>query len=266
MKRRGFDDFGGLRGTPIPIFGGRIDNGVKLLMVLSVAVFIGATIAFNLRIDLIGWLAMTPTTILKGWVWQFLTASLMYTNPLSLVFGMLLLYSVGTSLEGTWGTRKFLTLYFALGAVTHALAFLAAFAFQKLGFGEGISTAETVVFGTLLGAFCSLLWNTTIMFFLFPMLGRTMFLGFLCLDILFILWHQTGAASTLCGLLVGHFFVRGLNFRWYRNLEANLKERLRVWRIKRKYKNFKVVDSEMKELWDDLEDRMNRDDKNKYIH
>ncbi len=71
----------------------------------------------------LGW--YDPNRIFQGEVWRLLTPS--FLNPerelLPLVFGMIILYWVGTQLEERYGSREFLVFYLTAGVVSH-LAFL----------------------------------------------------------------------------------------------------------------------------------------------
>ncbi len=256
MKRGGFDNrqFGGGGGFSGGL-GGRPSQAVIGLMIAStVMVVIQALVRFPL--------ILIPSLVLKGAVWTLLTATITYFNPLSWLFGLFMLYFVGRTAEGMLGTRRFLTLYFAGGVLINAI--LTGFGFL-LPRGEVFFTASAFsVMSLLLGFFATRLWRQTVMIYGIPMTGKTMFFVFAGIDIVFMLYGGGDSIGSLLGLGLGFLYVNGLSARlpgvgW-------AKEKLRLWRIKRKYKNFKVVESEMKEVWDDLEDRLNKRDRNERIH
>jgi membrane associated rhomboid family serine protease len=76
-------------------------------------------------------LGFHPDLVAQGQVWRLVTP--FFCNPerdlLGVIFGMLILYWVGTQLEERYGTREFLAFYLLSGFVSH----LAYFALTLLG-------------------------------------------------------------------------------------------------------------------------------------
>lgn len=64
------------------------------------------------------WLRLIPGAVFQGQIWRLVTFLFVPVNEnlLWFVISVLLYYSIGTSLERTWGTTKF-TVYYMLGAV-----------------------------------------------------------------------------------------------------------------------------------------------------
>lgn len=56
-------------------------------------------------------LALTPDLIVRGWLWQAITYSFVHVDLLSLIFSMLGMWFLGSMLESTFGTRRFLRYY-----------------------------------------------------------------------------------------------------------------------------------------------------------
>ncbi len=84
------------------------------VIVLLLDVFSNYTFSYLLR--------FIPGAIFRGQVWRLVTFLFVPVNEnlLWFVFSVLLYYSIGTSLERTWGTTKF-TVYYLLGAVMNAV-------------------------------------------------------------------------------------------------------------------------------------------------
>lgn len=257
MRRGGFDNrsFGGggggftgaPGGTPSPTILG-------LMAVATVGVVLSALGPIPL-------LLFAPY-VLKGWVWVILTATVVYPGPLAWLFGLFMLYFVGSTAEAMLGRARFLKLYFGGGILINLILIGLAILFPKAA--VFLSASAFSVMSLLLGFFASRLWRQTVMLYGVPMTGKTMFFLFALIDLVFMLYGGTDSIGSLLGLGFGYLYVNGLPAKlpgvaWG-------KEKLRLWRIKRKYKNFKVVESEMNELWDDLEDRLNRRDRNERIH
>ena len=72
-------------------------------------------------------------------------------------------------------------------------------------------------------------------------------------------------AVHIAGVLLGIAYVKA---RWdlVKKADVWLKEQIRLFKIRRKYKNFKVVDKDVKKMWDDLEERINKDNKKDFIN
>ncbi len=251
------------RGFDGPSFGGGLTPGAKYLMIGTLAVLILEGIALNLAPGVVPPLDMTPSLVVNRlMLWQFVTATVSYGNPIGWLFGMLALYFFGSAIEARYGTRRFLTFYFVGGTITHLLTFLVA-----LAIGMNLTSGGWVMFTILLGAFAALNWHSTIFVFpLPPMRGKTFAAAAAGIELLLLLFRQFGAIASLCGLAVGLLYVRRTQFRFYQRISAEISERLRLWRIRRKYRNFRVVDSDINKLWDEVEERLNKDDRNRRIH
>lgn len=272
MSRHNWGNEWGGRGSGF--FSQKMAPGVKYLLIFTVLVYVGQIFAAKYQILDPLVFALVPQYILSGKLWQLITATFVYSftkDPISelvsVLLALFLIYSTGNSLEAMLGTKRFLRFFIGGGTVSHVLAFILVALLGNIHYPRPISSGYAVVFGSLIGCLGTLFWNTAnVSFFFVPMRGKVIvwFCAAICLFLM--LKGELLATGPLCGLLVGFLFVRKSQFQLYRKLEADFKERLRLWRIKRKYRKFRVVDSEMKELWDDLEERLNQKDRNKYIN
>ena len=112
----------------------------------TVLVFLG----YYVYKPLFGWLvAPVPPAWMQPW--RILTYSLVTGNIISLIFGGLLLFTVGGSLERGWGTKT-IAIFYALVSVVTALSFTLA---ARL-FGAQALVPGELVFAALLVAFCTL--------------------------------------------------------------------------------------------------------------
>lgn len=80
----------------------------NLTVYLLAGYVIGCGIIY-LMPNLIGWLTLEPALILRGQIWRIISWVLIppTTNPISLLFLVLLYYSLGTALERAWGTFRY---------------------------------------------------------------------------------------------------------------------------------------------------------------
>ena len=79
---------------------------------LTVYLLAGYVIGFavmNFMPSLLNWLTLEPGLVIRGQVWRIISWVLIppSTNLISLIFLVLLYYSLGSALERTWGTFRY---------------------------------------------------------------------------------------------------------------------------------------------------------------
>ncbi len=85
--------------------------------------------------DLLGWLTLEPALIVRGQVWRLVSWVLIPPTryPISLLFLVLLYYSLGTALERTWGTFRY-NVYIFSGLIFTVLGVFILYAVYFFGF------------------------------------------------------------------------------------------------------------------------------------
>ena len=176
---------------------------------------------------------------------------------------MLGLFFFGPDLEWLWGKARFLIVYTGIGVLSYLFAYL-----LDIHSMMPIIGASGAVLG-ILGAYAALYPDRQIIFFIFPLKVKYFVLIYFILSFLGTTGLEGGGGTAhsvhLAGIILGFGYVK-LKSRALEDLQHNLKERIRLWRLKRKYRNFRVVDSEVKKMWDDLEDKINDDKRNSHIN
>jgi len=89
-----------------------ITPAVKYLILVNSGIFI-SELLFRLKWSTLFGLA--PAYFWRGYIWQPVTYMFLHGGIFHLLFNMLVLWMFGTTLEQTWGTRKFLLFYFICG-------------------------------------------------------------------------------------------------------------------------------------------------------
>jgi membrane associated rhomboid family serine protease len=267
MKRRypGGSSFGSsFKDGLAAFFGQPLTPAVKWLMIGLGAAYV---IQIAAKIPLAA-LAATPLLIFTyGYVWQLVTATVAFTDVFSFLFSLLALYSLGVPMERRLGgPRRFLTWYFIWGTLTHVMAATLAVLIGKAAHPGIVSSGSSAPLGLLIGAYGMLTWNVVSNFNFFPVRGKVIVWFFGGLSLFVMLQGRLDATGSLCGLIAGALSVQWSRSQLARRVRADVEERLRVWRIRRKYKNFRVVESDMQRMWDDLEERMNDKERNRHIH
>jgi len=170
-------------------FGGRVPAVIGLILALTLLVTVGYLVTGNGE-----WARLAPQAILRGQLWRLVTWPFLEPQPLSLIFGLIMLYQFGCQLAYDWGERLFLTRYLFLtvgaGLVTTAVATLPPF--------QGIAhVGMWPVVDALLLVWCLRYPDQQISIWgVLPMTGRTMALLVVGGTVLFAL-----AAGGIGGLL-----------------------------------------------------------------
>src|SRR5438552_15465709 len=85
----------------------------------------GATLAVSVLVAVLGdtgsalaqAVLFSPRDFWHGRVWEPFTYTFLNPDPVGLLFALLGLWLLGASLEQSWGTRRFVTFYFATAAL-----------------------------------------------------------------------------------------------------------------------------------------------------
>lgn len=149
-------------------------QGVKILLIVNTALFLlGFLMARTGSYELLTPFMLSPRDVLTGFaLWQpFSYLFLHDPNGFShILFNMLALYMFGSTLEGVWGTRRFLKYYFICGIGAGICVIVANLLFGSLD--TRTIGASGAIYGLLL-AFGVLFPEATILFmFLFPMKAK----------------------------------------------------------------------------------------------
>jgi membrane associated rhomboid family serine protease len=196
------------------------------------------------------YLSLIPAQVVAhGWVWQLITYSFVHFELGHWFGNMLGLWMFGSAIEGAWGRRRFLELYF-FGVVGAALTTIAFSYGHILGGSPGTPTvgASGGVFAILI-AFGVLFAESEIMMIPFPFLIKAKyFIGILIVITLALAMAGGGNVAYVAhlgGLLFGYLYVRrgpkpavanvGLAERYY-----GLKNSYYRWKRRRAAKKFEV--------------------------
>jgi membrane associated rhomboid family serine protease len=196
------------------------------------------------------YLSLIPAQVVAhGWVWQLITYSFVHFELGHWFGNMLGLWMFGSAIEGAWGRRRFLELYF-FGVVGAALTTIAFSYGHILGGSPGTPTvgASGGVFAILI-AFGVLFAESEIMMIPFPFLIKAKyFIGILIVITLALAMAGGGNVAYVAhlgGLLFGYLYVRrgpkpavanvGLTERYY-----GLKNSYYRWKRRRAAKKFEV--------------------------
>jgi membrane associated rhomboid family serine protease len=222
---------------------GGIPPGVKWLLISQAAIFFVLFFANIFKLGLIqdlgSYLSLIPAMVTKGFaIWQLVTYSFMHYDPMHFIFNGMTLWFMGSALENTWGTRRFLQFYFLCAVGGGVLGVL-------FGWLTGDMLTPTVGssgagFG-LLVAFGVLFAEQTIIFIMFPIKAKYLVLILCGLQFLLVLMPSRTAYSVhiggiLTALAYLYYYGRLPRLR----IVDDLKHRYRQWKIERARRKFQV--------------------------
>ena len=195
------------------------------------------------------YLSLIPMQIVgHGWVWQLVTYSFIHFDLGHWFGNMLGLWMFGSAIEGAWGRRRFLELYF-FGVVGAALTTVAFSYAHILGRPDTPTVGASGGVFAILIAFGMLFAESEIMMIPFPFLIKAKyFIGILIVVNLALAMSGGGNVAYVAhlgGLLFGYLYVRrgpkpavanvGIAERYY-----GMKNSYYRWKRRRAAKKFEV--------------------------
>jgi len=214
-------------------------------LVLTIALVVVSVVAAIFQHTLFPVLLLFPGKVLADFfVFQVVTYAFIETSPLGVIFGAIILYSIGGMLEYAWGTKRLL--WFALG-VTVASGVLTVLlsllwpALRAVPFAGGyvMSGSIWVAYGLINGKRQMNFWGMPVTGNVFALIGA----GFILLSAAF--YGLTSVLPDLIGLGLTWLYVRSL-------ASGGLLTRLRSWQLERDLKKrsrkLKVVGGERRNM------------------
>ena len=184
-------------------------------------------------------LLLSPEGVLtRLWLWQPFTYGFIGQGPLGIIFGAIILYSIGGSLEQVWGPRRLLWVLWGgtvlAGILTSLLAFVVPLPSGYAG-GFVMGSIAWVCYGLFIGRGQANFWGIPVTGNVLALIGA----GFVVLNGLTSSWRVV--VPELFGLGIAFVYMRGGSPR-------HLWLRLQHWRLQRQLrgrsKHLRVVSQE----------------------
>jgi membrane associated rhomboid family serine protease len=204
---------------------------------LAVALLVGSVV--SALVGVVGyWLVLQPGLVLRSFaLWQLVSYAFIETSTMGVIFGCLILWSLGGALEQSWGGRR--TLVFAIGvtAMAGVLTTLLALVVPTLRHGafaggNVMATSLWVAYGLSFGQGQTNFWGVPVTGYQFAAIGA----GFVLLNAVFapsVLVVVPDAFALVLTFVTVRFggpqvwFLRASNWRLQRQLRGRAKH-LRV--------------------------------------
>jgi membrane associated rhomboid family serine protease len=173
---------------------------------------------------------LVPDLVVSGFVWQLLTYALVEVSPMGVIFGAIILWSLGGAVESTWGRKRFL--WFSLGisvlaAIATVLVSLLVPALVREAYPGGMVLTGSlwVAYGLQIGRGQTNFWGMPITGNVLAMIGA----GFVFLNAAFA--GLSMVIPEAFALLFTYLYMRGVqpSLLWLRfrswQLDRDLKKR-----------------------------------------
>lgn len=195
---------------------------------LAIAVIVASVLAAIIK-PLGPWVLLVPELVLgSGFVWQLLSYAFIEVSPLGVIFGALILWSIGGAVEAMWGRKRFLLFTFGVTALAAVATVLLSLLLPRLV--SGAYPGGSVMTGSLWVAYGLQIGANRTNFWGFPLTGNALALigaGFVFLN---------GAFGGL-SLVIPSAFALLFTFLYMRGAQpGQLWLRFRGWQLERDLK------------------------------
>ena len=231
-----------------------LPSGVKLLLIINIAVFILMVLSGQRDRDIIIRIfGLIPNAISNEYkFWQTVTYLFIHDGPIHIIFNLFLLWVLGKDLEIDWGQKKFLIFYFICGIGAGFITVL--FNIHSI---IPIVGASGAIYGLLIAYGFTYPNRILLLYGLFPVKAKYVVLGFGF--VAFIASFSANQSNIshithLSGMIIGFIFIC-FNLNW---------NGIKVWyfrlRLKNTTKKFFDTNNEtasMKHKVDEILDKLN---------
>ena len=202
-----------------------LPNGVKLLLIMNIAVFILMEISGqkNILFQIFG---LVPRAVFQEYkLWQTLTYLFIHGGFIHILFNMFVLWMFGKDLEIDWGKNEFLIFYFVCGIGAGLITVLIS-----MNSFVPIVGASGAIYGVLVAYGFTYPNRIVYLYGLFPLKVKYLILG---LGLIAFFASLSAAQSSvshithLSGMIIGIIYIL-FNFRW---------KKIRLWYIKMRLKS-----------------------------
>ena len=207
---------------------------------LTVYLLAGYVIGFavmNFMPSLLNWLTLEPGLVIRGQVWRIISWVLIppSTNLISLIFLVLLYYSLGSALERTWGTFRY-NVYIFSGILFTVVAAFLLYGALYLIYGVEFSLSSVGLISTnyitmsIFLAFAAIYPDMEVLlYFILPIKMKWMAVVYAVLVLIDVIGSGWGGRVTIiCSLL--NFVVFYLATRDYRRVSPKEMHRKQAFR------------------------------------
>lgn len=215
-------------------------SGVKVFLIINIVLYLAELVVAYVvdfdpgrMSDIIHPFALSSGDVTSGYVWQLVTHMWIHDPDAftHILFNMLVLYWFGPTLEGQWGTRRFVRNYILFGLCGGLAIFATGFFFTLItGLQQAPTLGASGAIAGLVATYCFVHWRATLGIFSLRFTGRTLLIVFIGIDLLRVLLGEPIAVQGHWGGMLGAAAIF-----YHRDLSPSLLLlRFKRWRLKRR--------------------------------
>jgi membrane associated rhomboid family serine protease len=223
----------------------RFPPGVKWLLIVNTGIWLLSFMAARLgAASFLGPFELIPAMVVGvGAIWQLFTYMFLHdpNGFFHILFNMLALWMFGSTIEGAWGTRRFLKFYFICGVGAGVCVVIASLLFGDPG--RPTIGASGAIFGLLLAFGMLFPDSIVLMSFLFPIKAKYMVMIYGAIALLGSMSVNSGVSSVahLGGMIFGYMYIKaGKSRKPMANPFGVLQREYQAWKLQRAKKKFQV--------------------------
>lgn len=202
----------------------------KMATKLTLAAIAGSVVFALFKGSFGLYLPLAPVGVLHGFLWQPFTYAFVGSNPMEVMFGALAIWSIGGSLEETWGAKRLLAFALSTTVLAGVLTVLLSVLLPRLQnfpyFGIWVmGTSLWVAYGLAHGRGQTNFWGIPLSGNTFALIGA----GFIFLDGAYASPQWLGVVPHVFGLALTLVYIKlgSPRFFWLRFTSWRLQRRMR---------------------------------------
>lgn len=194
---------------------------------LAIALIVGSALFFLTRSN---FFVLVPGLVFSGAVWEPFTYAFVASDPLSVIFGALVIWSIGGALEATWGPKRLLYVAFGTtalaGVITTLVALVDPAMRLQLFFGAWVmGTIVWVAYGLSYGRGQTNFWGIPVSGNVFALIG----IGFVVLRAFYARdWRPVAPEVLGIALIIVYLKLGSPRIWWLRFQSWRLQRQLRA--------------------------------------
>jgi membrane associated rhomboid family serine protease len=154
------------------------------------------------------YLAMIPSLVLRGWVWQFVTYMFVHSGFSHILFNMLSLYIFGSMVEKRIGSKEFLLFYLLTGTLSGVVSFVS---YVLAGTNVILVGASGAIYGVLLMFAVFFPYSVIYVFGILPVRAPILVIVYALIELYSQVFGRGGNIAHLAhlsGLVIAYLYCR----------------------------------------------------------
>jgi membrane associated rhomboid family serine protease len=154
------------------------------------------------------YLAMIPSLVLRGWLWQFVTYMFVHSGFSHILFNMLSLYIFGSMVEKRIGSKEFLLFYLLTGTLSGVVSFVS---YVLAGTNVILVGASGAIYGVLLMFAVFFPYSVIYVFGILPVRAPILVIVYALIELYSQVFGRGGNIAHLAhlsGLVIAYLYCR----------------------------------------------------------